>query len=625
MYEPYFQLRQRPFAYTPQADLYFPAAPIEQAHHTLARCIERGEGPALLVGAPGTGKSLVCQLLAERFHATFHVAMLNSAQLGTRRALLQHLLFCLGLPCRGLDEGELRLSLLEFLQPGAARQDVLMIVDEAHTLPIRLFEDLRMITNIADSGQPRVRLVLAGSALLDERFAHPKLECFNQRLAARCYLQPLNYDETCAYVRSQIAKVGASPDAVFASDAWQAIYHASDGVPRLINQVCDRALLLACQAEQRTVGGRLIEEAWADLQQLPAPWQPPDKAAAAGPSVVEFGALEPLATQHNPPAPEAQTESDCEAELQSPAEPEPQHELQAEHGFEPAALPEPPAENWDGPLPEDVLERLEDLQRLVRQCEDEPHARSAASATFAAALGHAPRPAASPNPQGPAAPVARPSSDPFAEPFDQEELVVDHYGMLQAAAAELGGAAAGLQRCEIMAAMQDIFQQPRQHPAPAGTGSRTEAEPKSAPAALETDHSEANPTEPDTPPDSPLEAIAEQADGCELETEAELDANLELDADLELQAGLEPDAESEADAKSETETPAAELDAQGHGLIRLEREEGSHRAQVLRTPPDDNDMIVIVDDQHGQIPLRSGAGMAHRQEYRQLFSRLRQT
>src|SRR5437762_6521831 len=166
MYESYFQLQRRPFVAAPLAQNYVPSAAIEQARQTLVRCVERAEGPALIVGPAGSGKSLLCQLLALHFREQhFQVAMLASARLSTRRALLQNILFELHLPYRGMEEGELRLSLIDHLEPrGSGLAGLLLVVDEAHTLPLRLLEEIRLISNFIRDSQPRVRLVLAGSA-----------------------------------------------------------------------------------------------------------------------------------------------------------------------------------------------------------------------------------------------------------------------------------------------------------------------------------------------------------------------------------------------------------------------------------------------------------------------------
>jgi hypothetical protein len=128
---------------------------------------------------------------------------------------------------------------------------------------------------------------------MEERLASPKLESLAQRIVARCYLQPLTREETNAYVREQIKRVGGKPDVVAPQPVLRAVFHASDGIPRLINQVCDHALLLASRAGQSQLTERLVEEAWADLQQLPAPWHETEKSglAAAPTAAIEFGQL----------------------------------------------------------------------------------------------------------------------------------------------------------------------------------------------------------------------------------------------------------------------------------------------------------------------------------------------
>ena len=198
-----------------------------------------------MIGAAGTGKTLLCQMLAHEFQDSHAIVQLASGRSATRVALLQTILYQLGLPYRGLDEGELRLSLLDALQPAEGRSgDLLLLCDEAHTLPLRLLEEIRMLTNLVRDGKPRVHVVLFGSPVLEERFASPKLSSFAQRLAARCYLEPLNAAETASYVLAQIQSVGGAAELVDET-CLRTIYRASDGVPRLINQVCDHALLLA--------------------------------------------------------------------------------------------------------------------------------------------------------------------------------------------------------------------------------------------------------------------------------------------------------------------------------------------------------------------------------------------
>jgi general secretion pathway protein A len=297
MYESFFEMSQRPFAAAPRVDRYFPGRSIEPARTAVERAIERAEGTSIVIGPAGCGKTLLLQAMAERFRGRFDVAMLSNGRLATRRALLQAILFELSMPYRGMEEGELRLALFDRLQPGVTQADgLLLLIDEAHLLPLRLLEEVRMITDFMRSGEPRVRLVLAGAAALEERLATPRLGSLQQRISTRCYLEALDRNDTAAYVRHQLVSVGSEPKSVFTDSAIETIYRATEGIPRLVNQTCDHALVMACAGGVRPIDSAGIEEAWADLQQLPTPWSQAagytDPNAASTDSVIEFGLLD---------------------------------------------------------------------------------------------------------------------------------------------------------------------------------------------------------------------------------------------------------------------------------------------------------------------------------------------
>lgn len=293
MYEELFQTPDRPFRAMPDVRFYCPYESAEQARQTVLRVVRRGEGPAAVMGGVGLGKSLLAQLLADDLNDRFDVVRLHAARLCSRRAMLQNILFELRLQYRELSEGELRLSLMERMEPSPhyATDGIVLIIDEAQSLPTKLLEELRLITNFARQGQPRARLVLLGTLLLEETFALPEMSSFNQRLAARCFLQPMNRQQTADFVRHQFCCVEIDPKQIITRDALENVYVASEGVPRIVNQVMDHALILAIANDQYPISAALVQEAWADLQQLPVSWS---NEASMGSAPVEFGSIDEL-------------------------------------------------------------------------------------------------------------------------------------------------------------------------------------------------------------------------------------------------------------------------------------------------------------------------------------------
>ena len=254
----------------PRTQFYHPATQIEAALKGLERCIRRAEGVALVVGPPGTGKSLLLAKLAEHVRDDFDVALLSGASICTRRALWQSVLAAIGEPFRGIDESELRMAIVERIRGLAATGSGLVIlVDEAATLPTRLIEELRLLTNIP-TPLPAVHIVLAGSVRLEEMLAAPRMESLAQRVAVRAYLEPLDHAETIAYLRTQMRAAGLSWERLFAPGCDDAVFKATDGVPRLVNQLCDQALVLVAESN-RVVTPADIAAAWREIQRLPAP------------------------------------------------------------------------------------------------------------------------------------------------------------------------------------------------------------------------------------------------------------------------------------------------------------------------------------------------------------------
>ena len=261
----------RPFLAAPRVDFYHPAKGIDAALHGLDRLVRRSEGIGLVVGPPGTGKSLLLAKVADSVREDFDVALLSGARICTRRALWQSILAEIGEPYRGIDEAELRISIVERIRGLAATgSGLVVLVDEGHTLPTRLLEELRHLTNIP-TPMPAVHIVLGGTSELEEILGSPKMESFAQRIGARYYLEPLDHSETVAYLRTQMKAAGLDWDAVFEPDADDAVFSATDGVPRLVNQLCDHALVMVAEDCRARVTPADIAAAWAEIQRLPPP------------------------------------------------------------------------------------------------------------------------------------------------------------------------------------------------------------------------------------------------------------------------------------------------------------------------------------------------------------------
>jgi type II secretory pathway predicted ATPase ExeA len=594
----------RPFASYPRVDRYFPAAAIEDARTRLNRSIQRGDGPGLVIGSAGTGKSLLLQALAAQYHDRFDVVLLACSQICTRRALLQAILFELGLPHRQRDEGEVRLALLDqLLSDEQGPEGLLLLVDEAQSLSIALLEELRMMTNLVRGGMPRVRLVLAGAPALEEAFAAPELESFSQRLAARCYLSPFGRDETIQYIRAQLAASGAEPDVVFAPDAWDAVVEATDGVPRLVNQLCDRALLAAGDKDCPHVDRQIVRAAWADLQQLPTPWDTPAASAPDKGGTLEFGSLTSGAADARPAtiSVEGDSVADEDSSVRGIGVGDASHSIDA--------------------LPADLdvpVEDAEDMPSEVTVGTDRPVGPLAVSADRQ--VGPSAEPGITSSSEHPRVYAAEPeaAADPFEEQFDEEEIVLDNFASWDAVWREHVPHVENLRDPQFAARVQEAMDTAL--PLPEGEGLEAAAGSEDEPAEPADDNwpplrlavvSETATLQPiplirSTGPAvvtaaAAFDPVMPEAAGPSFCAEATHDADYAVGVASVVDGGWEP-------------TPRGV----GVGLRRTQASgDASHagRPDAVEAP-----VLVIEDDRDEAEQTRPAV---RRQEYRRLFSRLR--
>lgn len=296
MYKTYFELRRKPFLAVPDIDIYCPNSSMDTALSSVRRSLIRGEGISLVFGAPGFGKSFLLRHLGKSFqedYEEYSVVSITNGPIRTPKGFFQQILFGLRQPFLGIDEQELRLQLLKHINE-SARKDIILLIDEAQTLPWSVFEEIRQLSNCDDGKISRIRIALAGMNTYEERLMLPKATAFNHRVVTRCYLEPLSRKETEAYINKQI-----EPKKLFEDASVRLIHQYTEGVPRLINQLCDIVLLMAAHRKELIVGEQLVRSAWANLQQLPEPEVSPTTEERAieesfpngEESLIEFGSL----------------------------------------------------------------------------------------------------------------------------------------------------------------------------------------------------------------------------------------------------------------------------------------------------------------------------------------------
>jgi type II secretory pathway predicted ATPase ExeA len=308
MYVSHYGLKHRPFRATPDSDCYYPATSHERALGQLLQAVASDEGLALLTGAPGTGKTLLCHCLLERLGPEVRSAFLTNGHLAGRTGLLQAVLYDLSLPYEGRTEQELRLRLTDFLLENyAAGKRMVLIVDEAQHLDVDLLEELRLLANLEARQARAIQVVLAGQPALVETLRRPELRVLSQRLAVRACLRPLPVEEAADYLLHQLRTAGGRPEDVLSDEALEILARGAQGVPRLLNQAAHQALALAYAAGSVSVDAEAALEALAVLglqkdQESEATSFPPapDLGAGSGDSQAEAPAGETATLRLDP-------------------------------------------------------------------------------------------------------------------------------------------------------------------------------------------------------------------------------------------------------------------------------------------------------------------------------------
>lgn len=287
MYEEYYGLSGRPFQLTPDPDNWFDSATHRKAMAYLGYGLAQGEGFIVITGEVGAGKTtLVGHLLATIDRQRLHVVSLVSTQIAATD-LLRLTAAALGGASEGLDKAGL-LSEIERALHAVARSGrrALLVVDEAQSLSTEAVEELRMLSNFTAGGQALLQIVLLGQPeFRDKLTAEGGLEQLRQRVIATHHLEAMEAEEVEGYVVHRLNHAGWTGRPRFTPDGCAALYRASGGIPRVINQIASRALLHGAVEGLDDIGAEAIEDVVADQAGDMA--APVAKAAAAVPSGTE--------------------------------------------------------------------------------------------------------------------------------------------------------------------------------------------------------------------------------------------------------------------------------------------------------------------------------------------------
>ncbi|MFQ5737597.1 MAG: ExeA family protein [Acidobacteriota bacterium] len=268
MYQAFFQLKRPPFEISPDPSFLYPTVRHYEGLAALYYGIRARKGFVVLSGEVGTGKTMIVRCLLEKLDKNrVHYAYVFNTRLSPRE-FLRYLAGDLGVPVKGRDKGELLLRLHEFLiRRHSQGHTTVLIVDEAHLLRRDVLEEIRLLTNLETNREKLLQIALVGQPELDELLDSPKLRQLKQRIALRYQLQPLTWEEIQGYVGWRLKVAGANgKHSIFPRETLQVIHQYSRGYPRLINTICENALITAYAAGTQSVSVGMIEEVCRDLR-----------------------------------------------------------------------------------------------------------------------------------------------------------------------------------------------------------------------------------------------------------------------------------------------------------------------------------------------------------------------
>jgi general secretion pathway protein A len=272
MYEAFYHFREKPFNTTPDSKFFFPSSKHAEALNSLIYAISERKGFVVITGEIGAGKTTVCRTLLNKLDVRTKAATIINTHLSPKDLI-----------CAILDEFEIeyknsnKQKLLRVLNEYLIKQladdvNIVLIIDEAQNLTPTALEEVRMLSNLETEKEKLIQIILMGQPQLRAKLDNPKLEQFKQRIAVYYHLNALNRQETHEYISHRLNLVRDGGEAgLFTAGAIDMIYEHSRGIPRIINLVCDSALLSGYVAELSVIDEKIAAEVIRERQELMLP------------------------------------------------------------------------------------------------------------------------------------------------------------------------------------------------------------------------------------------------------------------------------------------------------------------------------------------------------------------
>jgi len=266
MYERFYNLRERPFALSPDPEYLYPSRVHQEALDYLRYGLETQAGFIVITGEIGSGKTTLLQTLLRNLDTHTTVGRIVNTMLEPRE-LLETILIDFGLDPSAKSKALMLRDLSQFLvDQRVGGRMVLLVIDEAQNLSLAGLEELRMLSNLETEKSKLLQVVMVGQPNLRDKLGTPDLEQLRQRITVSYHLPPLDIDETANYINHRLRRAALGAPMEFPRDATDLIHARSRGVPRIINVICDAALVFGYAEERRTFDAPTIRDVLVELE-----------------------------------------------------------------------------------------------------------------------------------------------------------------------------------------------------------------------------------------------------------------------------------------------------------------------------------------------------------------------